>query len=403
MRKTRAMIEPRPPTAEFRLPWDDPAAPPPVEALTQARAAFGDSFVVESGGSEYWFVFAREALEAFYAIDEQVASKGLADFQMLRRRLPDELFLGRRTYAHDLFGAAEVTGYLGNVDWAIARSVAVLDPAEPLDVFAFARGVGHSIGLACWFGRDAPIDTLVGLLDRLDGAEAFVHPEQLAAHTFDDDRAVLADLVGVVAGLLARTDRQASFLDEVATRWADVTDDDERVSGIAYDLVLLHIATMTNLFAAIGWTLALTTLHGTHDADLEDATYESLRLGQRSIMLRAALRPFEFDDGIAVRTLTPGTFLATMLPLTNLTGGRFDPSRWRASGAHRDVSVTTFGHGSHRCPAQRFSMQAITRTVRAVRAAFELQALFDGVIPLPMQIGGVARNAAPALIHLTRR
>ena len=53
-------------------------------------------------------VFSPDALRAFYALPESDASKGLADYRMLVRKLPPELFAGVRTMAHDLFGAQDV-------------------------------------------------------------------------------------------------------------------------------------------------------------------------------------------------------------------------------------------------------------------------------------------------------
>src|SRR3954469_18824760 len=105
-------ITPVPPRAAFGFPWDDPDAPDPVVALTAARAELGDTFVVESGATPYLFVFGEEGLRAFYAIAEHDASKGLADYRMLVRKLPIELFAERRTFAHDLFGAKDFEGYL---------------------------------------------------------------------------------------------------------------------------------------------------------------------------------------------------------------------------------------------------------------------------------------------------
>ena len=65
--------------------------------------------------------------------------------------------------------------------------------------------------------------------------------------------------------------------------------------------------------------------------------------------------------------------------------------------------MTTFGFGPHRCPAQRFSLSAITRTVARLADNYELQARFDMVRPLPGQIGGVGRAADPCPIGYTAR
>ena len=98
-------IEPMPPTASIVLPWDAAAEAPsnPVSALAAARARHGDTFIVDSGGTRYLFLFSPAGVRAFYALPERRASKGLADCRMLLRKLPEELFLGRRTFAHDLF------------------------------------------------------------------------------------------------------------------------------------------------------------------------------------------------------------------------------------------------------------------------------------------------------------
>ncbi len=81
-----------PPLAAFALPWDDAGAPDPVDALRQARAELGDTFALESGRTTYLFTFGEPGLRAFYALAERDASKGVADYRMLVRKLPASLF-----------------------------------------------------------------------------------------------------------------------------------------------------------------------------------------------------------------------------------------------------------------------------------------------------------------------
>ncbi len=137
---------------------------------------------------------------------------------------------------------------------------------------------------------------------------------------------------------------------------------------------------------------------------LEQCALEAIRLGQRSIMLREVLRSMTFADGVCEYQLERGVQLATMLPVTNSehTGSTYDPSRWRDRGLHHDVTVTTFGHGAHRCPAQRFSLSAIVRTVDRLRTTFDLTPQFETVTPLRSQIGGVARAAHPCPVRYRR-
>ena len=418
-------IAPTPPTAGFALPWDDPAAPEPAVALARARNDLGDTFVVESGGDTHLFVFSGPAVRTFYELPEHVASKGLADYSMLVRKLPDELFAGPRTMAHDLFGAQEVEGYLTHLDHALDVELAGLADDGTFDAFDLARRLGHRLGLACWIG-DAAADepwftTLQTELDVLDGADAFVHPERMVGIGEDDRRAERAALTRTeeLVGRISAAGAGGDFLDVIAERWDD-TAEPERTRGIARDVVLLHVATMTNLFAALGWTISQLVLHpeiadrARVDPDLLDRCItESIRIGQRSIMMRTVLRDCEVDDGTTTYRLGRGTILATTLALTNTTSlpgpDRYDPDRWDGRRL-RDVDdlatpelVVTFGFGPHRCPAQRFSRSAIARTAQRLLDGFELTPRFRQVRSLPGQIGGVGRSADPCPVDYRRR
>jgi len=415
-------ISPSPPLAGFALPWDDPDLTDPVSTLAQARADLGDTFEVASGRDRYLFVFSPDALRAFYALPECDASKGLADYRMLVRKLPEELFAGVRTLAHDLFGAQDVEAYLGHLDYALDLELAELGPAGMIDAFGFARRVGHRLGLACWIGDRAAepawFDRLVAELDHLDGADAFVHPARMRAVASADkhiERAALARFEVAVGELLAerRRDRHG-FVDEIARRWSD-THEPARTQGIAHDVVLLHVATMTNLFAALGWTLAHLALEpdrlarGAGDgAFFERCALESTRIGQCSLMSRTVMTDLEFDDGTTRYQLSRGVTLATVLALTNTSAApgmdRYDPDRWAGRRLREEdalatrEAVTVFGHGPHRCPAQRFSLSAITRTIRRLSESYELDAQFSEIRPIVEQIGGVARAADPCPI-----
>jgi cytochrome P450 len=427
-RARRLDISPAPPLAAFSLPWDDPAIRDPVAALARARAEMGDTFEVASGRDRYLFVFSSAALRAFYALPERDASKGIADYRMLVRKLPEELFAGVRTFAHDLFGAQDVETYLGHLDHALDLELAALGPSGSFDAFGFARRVGHRLGLACWIGDDAAeapwFGRLVAELDVLDGADAFVHPVRMTDVSSADkqsERAALARFEVAVGELLAGGGADTEgFLGEIACRWSD-TDEPERTQGIARDVVLLHIATMTNLFAALGWTLAqlalhpdiLARVHGGDGGLLERCALESTRIGQCSVMLRTVLNEIEIDDGATTYVLSPGVTVATMLALTNTTAApgfdQYQPDRWVGRRLRDEASlpareaVTTFGHGAHRCPAQRFSLSAITRTVRRLTERYELDAQFTALHPIAEQIGGVARAADPCPIAYRAR
>ena len=178
---------------------------------------------------------------------------------------------------------------------------------------------------------------------------------------------------------------------------------------------------MSNLFAALGWTIVHLLLHppalarvaGGDDAFLQGCVLESIRLAQRSIMMRAALATIEVDDGTRIYRVDPDVVIATMLPLTNASAAsgleRYDPERWAGRRLRDEIAlpakelVATFGHGRHACPAQRFSLSAIARTVRRLVDTYELEARFTTVRPYPDQLGGVARAAEPCPVRYRRR
>ena len=144
-------ISPAPPRATLALPWDDPDATDPVGALTRARAELGDTFDIVSGRDRYLFLFSPDALRALYALPEQDASNGIADYRMLVRKLPEELFSGVARSPTTSFGAQDVR----DVSRPPRPRAAPPSSREPrrgtIDAFGFARRIGHR--LACVLDR----------------------------------------------------------------------------------------------------------------------------------------------------------------------------------------------------------------------------------------------------------
>jgi cytochrome P450 len=185
------------------------------------------------------------------------------------------------------------------------------------------------------------------------------------------------------------------------------------VRGIARDVVMLHMGSQSNLPAALGWTLAdllrrpelLARVRDGDGALVEHCASESIRLSQRSITLRAVRAPVTLDDGRRTYECPPGVLLATMLPVTNTTAApdlaTYDPARWdgrrllEPDGLPARELVSTFGHGRHACPAQRFSISSIRIAVTRLVGSFDLEPRFARVDPRRRQLGGVARAAAP--------
>ena len=402
------------------LPWDV-AADDAVAAIGQARARHGDTFVLESGATSWLFTFSPTGVESFYALPEEVASKGLADYLMLRRKLPDEIFAGRRTLPNSLFRRDDVTSYLANLEHALDATEAELGERGTVDVFALTRRLGHRMGLASWAAPGCAdgdaFKRLVRAFDTLDGSDAFVHPDAMAAVAASDkqaERAALDDVVSVIEHEL-REDVSAapgdSLFGRIVAAWASEPTD-SRMRGIALDVALIHIASMSNLMAALGWALVDLIEHpeqaervAAGDRDLaQRCALESTRMAQRSIMSRAVLEPFTFDAGDVVVEVPAGWTIATLLPLLNSSVApgldRWDPARWHrhrladADALPSPMLVTAFGHGKHSCPAQPFSLSAMTAAMIRLLSGYALTPGWTAhPRPVPAQIGGVARAA----------
>jgi cytochrome P450 len=416
------------------LPWDVPVDDA-VAVIAAARARHGDTFAVESGRDHYLLTFSPTGVESFYALTEEAASKAVADYMMLRRKLPDEIFAGRRILPNALFRRDDVAAYLINLDRALEHTAAELGPAGSVDVFDLMRRLGHRMGLASWGGpgsaEGAAFERLVRALDTLDGSDAFVHPDRMAAVAATDkraERAALDEVADTIAGAVARLDDGETgahaLFGRVVDAWSSEAKD-VRLRGIALDVALIHIASMSNLAAALGWALVDLVEHpeqlarvrgsGADSADLaQRCALESTRMAQRSIMTRTVLSAVEFDTGAVTYQVPPGWTIATLLPLLNTSAApgleQWDPDRWtRHRLTEQDalpspMLVTAFGHGRHSCPAQPFSLAAMTAATMHLLRKYEMTPRWTShPQPVAAQIGGVARAAGPCPVDYASR
>ena len=202
--------------------------------------------------------------------------------------------------------------YLRNVELAVNAAADELGSEGEVDLFSLSRRLGHRVGLASWGGPGAAegerFETLVRAFDQLDGSESFVHPDAMAQVAATDKAAERAALAEVIAQLgLGLGQRRASergddgehtLFNRVVEAWADAEPEDA-LTGICLDITLIHVASMSNLFAALGWHLVDLLEHPDiadtvrlGDTGLaETCALESTRMAQRSIMARFTARP----------------------------------------------------------------------------------------------------------------
>ena len=403
----------------------------PTEFFRRARAELGDTFVVDAFGYRLFCVFSPAGVRRLYALPEHEASFGLATFELvMKHKVPIELLAGRRNFPHHLFGKQDVEDYLDQLEDAVRLQLDELGERGTFEVFAAMRRLGHRLGLGAWAGREAAsaahLDRLVPLFDRLDSGSAFVQPAQAfvtwATGKRREQRA-MAGIEAIVAEILrARAARGAppdDYLQRIYDSFADLPAD-QRAVQTARDVIVIHMGAQSNLYAALAWTLINVLQHPAlgqriadgDDALLEQCANESIRLAQRSITLRLVMSPLALELESGTYQLAPGVMLTTMLSVTNPAAApgleRFDPDHYDGRKLAATVAlparelVSTFGHGRHSCPAQRFSISAIRIAVRRLIDEFDLERA-DTPRPRRRQIGGVARAAAPCVVAYRRR
>ncbi len=287
------------------------------------------------------------------------------------------------------------------------------------------------MGLASWGGMvgvsDEQLDSLATHFERLDGAESFVHPRKalLAIATGkrrerDAMRAIEAIFADVVRDRdLGDPTDGSDLFSRICASW-DGVPSPEREIGIARDVTVVQMGSQSNLFAAMAWTLVFALRHPAvidqiraDDSVLDSFSHEAIRMTQRSIVMRRVVSPVEIADERATYRVEPGTLITTMLSVTNQSAAEgldhFDEKNYRGATFVRDKDlparelVTTYGHGKHTCPAHRFSTSAIRHSVGEIFRRYDLTPHFDEALPLPRQIGGVARADRPCVVRYVAR
>lgn len=429
----RGEIAPMPPMASGLLPWVGSGLRllrNPTRFFAAERLRLGDTFVVDALGYRMLCVFSPAGVQSLYALPEHEASFGLATYNLLRLKIPHELFEGRRNGPRNLFGNQDVERYITNLEEAVRLEIGELGSSGKFEVFQEMRRLGHRLGLASWIGNEAAspryLTRLMPLFDRLDSAESFVRPAHAlvtAATRYARERRAMHAIEDVVATIWAERQRSTpagDFLEQLYDSYADLEPAGRNV-GVARDVIMLHLGSQSNLYAALAWTFInlvrradiLERVREGDDVLLEQCANESIRMAQRSITLRQVLQPIEISDELRTYRIQPGVLITTMLSVNNTSAApgleRFDPSHYQGRQLAPAVAiptkelVSTFGHGRHSCPAQRFSISAIRIAVRRLVERYDFEPRFSEALPRPRQIGAIARGAHPCVVAYQSR
>lgn len=443
----RAPVEPMPPRVGGPLPFVRGGLSfirSPTEFLTAARKQHGDTFLLDAFGFQLLLTFSPVGLRSLYAAPERAASFTEATRTLIGFKVPSELLGGDMQLFHKLFTRDRMPGYLDAVRDAVREDIDALGESGEIELFARAKLLIHRIGFRCWVGPEAASPSYLARLqasfDRLDPEAAFVRPHTIFWTLLTrkaPERRALRDVEAVLREIwAAREQRGDAGQDMLATLHAQYAalPERERMPAVARDVMILHLASLTNLYAALAWTqvnlltrpslleqarreceaLAAKPERGLAELGeletIEAVAHESIRVAQRSITLRRIVEPCELDDGKQVYVLQPGVLLATMLSVTNGEYGdldRFDPTHYRRGRLVAELPskevVSTFGHGTHACPGQRFAIMVIKLAVAEYLDRLELEPQFQRAAPPPEQMGAVARAAEPCRVRYRTR
>ncbi len=446
---SKPLVSPPPPLATEDVPHVGAGLrflDAPTAYLQELRARCGDTFLVDFFGFQLLMTFSPQGLESLYKLDESEASFGLATFDLASFKTPLEIFADADPdLFRDLLLFKRLPAYVEIINDLVDHELERWGNAGEVDIFDAIRTLEQRVGYGLWICREAADDrhwpALKRAFDVLDQEQSFVNPQATLATLKSNkaaERAAIAEIGERIDRIAAEHDanpaRQPATIDLLRERFANVPEADRR-RRLVHNTINANQGFLSNLYAAIAWVVVRLLEYpdvlakvrdeiarvrrdfgdgftGSGDAlnaliYLEQVTMESIRLAQRSITLRKVLAPVRFDVGDRVYTVAPGVYIATMLSVTNIQTAdlaRFDPDHYTKnllSGALTILgkeTVSTFGHGKHACPAQKFSHHMTKIVLAKLLDRFDLEPRFTAPEPSARQLGGVARPDQPARV-----
>jgi cytochrome P450 len=438
----RHLISPLPPIAGEELPHIGAGlrfVEAPTDYLRELRERHGDTYLVDIFGFNLLMTFAPKGLENFYKLEENKASFGLATYDMIGFKTPSEIFHDADIdLFYQLLLNKRMPGYITTIDSIVDCELQRWQNFDEIDIFDAIRTLEQRIGYGLWIAPEAASDRhwqpLKRQFDVIGQESAFVNPQQ-TLETIKSNKAREKTAVAEIKILLEKIidehdrnpQRQYAAIDFLREHFKEQAGDD-LTRKIAHNIINTNQGFLSNLYAAIAWVIVRLLQHPQVMAQvkteidavrmqygenfhtsiealnamvyLEQVTMESIRLAQRSLTLRKVVAPVEFDDGLQNYTVQPGVYIATMLSVTNTQTAelaRFDPQHFQKNQlagalAHAGKeTISTFGHGKHACPAQKFSHHMCKIVVSKILTQFELTSRFDNPQPSTRQMGGVAR------------
>lgn len=439
------IIKPLPPVHEEELPHIGAGLlflDNPTKYLASLRTKHGDTFAVDIFGFNLLMTFSPKGLEALYQYEEHQASFAMATFDMIGFKTPIETLIDTdsKLFYH-LLMHKKMPGYVNTIATIVDQVTDDWSTHKELDIFDAVRTMEQRIGYALWIAEEAADQqywpALKECFDALDQEKSFVDPA-LTLETIktgkSKERAAVNKLYSLIPEIINAHDSNANRMFSGVDffrehfRKNDIAED-KLEKKVIHNVMNANQGFLSNLYAGISWVIVNLLQHPNamqkvqqeieqQQAEygeqfyqniealnamtyFEQVTMESIRLAQRSLTLRKVMAPLEFNDGKTSYQVEQGVYLATMLSVTNTqspTLSEFNPDNYDQNRLKADVtmygkeSVSTFGHGRHSCPAQRFSHHMSKIVLIKLIARFDLSAKFSKPPqPADKQMGGVSR------------
>ncbi len=448
------LVTPKPPIVRDELAHIGAGlrfAQSPTNFLAQLRREYGDTFLVDVFGYKLFCVFSPIGLKSLYAAAEDAASFGMATFDMLGFKTPLDIFMDADIdLFYELLVPDKVAAYVNDFAEVVAQVIAEWGDVGELNVFDAIRTLEQRVGFKVWMGEEATQDGVwqqfKAHFDVLSQENAFVSP-QLTLATLTSGKArekdAVAGIMALVAGIVARRESESDWPEDNFTfLYHRFRSEDAQVTlrKLTHNIINANQGFLSNLYAALSWALINLKQHPQaqqrQEAELADTRVrygehflasqqaldsmrfceqllmESVRLAQRSITLRKVMKEIQFDAGDALYTIQPGVYITTMLSVINTQTpelARFDPDHYQGRRIHPDLiaqgkeTISTFGHGAHACPAQKFSHNMCKVLLAQLLENFDFDPLDIAVEPSSSQMGGVARAASDVVLPYRRK
>ena len=414
----------------------------PRAYLEVCRKTYGDTFILYLFGIKLFCLFSQEGLSYLYQVRESDASFTEATKGLLGLKIPKELTSDSTvSMFHRGLKKQLLEGYLEHMNDATVETLRCLHKKGRFEVFSFMKQLIHKIGFLCWVGREAAqpenLEKFVVNFEKLDPEQGFKDLGALLWTILTNkwvEKKALDNIERVLQNIWDQRQMKGEWIPDNLSGLYDAHSDlpeRKRHRRVAAEVVLFHMASQANMYAALSWTLinlllcrdvcmkrVLDEISNARDCHgdqltynlaaldnltfIEDVVQESLRLAQQSITLRKVMKPCQFGD----YAIPPGYYLATLLSITNQQtpidqppADQFWPFR---NLSKTNYNISTFGHGYHACPGQHFAM--IVTKVFVVylltgQHSLILEPEFSDVKIPPTSVGAVARSQHPCIVR----